>query len=843
MEPRTSKLRRVAAVAALLCFGFFLQAYFLRSYPQPILFGDPGAYYIVGQKLQQAVARLGSGEDLTTVFESVRGFLYFAGVGSVYGLIDALLPQDIPAFRVVLSAFNTLTMLGVFFLAKRLSGSFAGGLLALALAAIYPPFSVQTGRLFPDPVTGCLFVWSAYFYVRGVRDESRGSMFASGLTLTAGLFVRSQLIDYVLVLLLLALAASARWWWGTHRKLAGALVLGALPFTMLWLGIVHVVGDDLGEIEAFGNFTFQKRYPYGFWQFLETDGWMGPYRLGQEPYYEALEAAAGNDPGLLESTPRQLWFTGGYVASRARESALLVLDNVYRLYDRPANDYKCDYPFPYSAQVAYQKILIVAAVAGITVLLSQQPSLAFAFFVPGCLALLHGLSYPWLRFNVPAMPILIAGAGAFAVWAFSNRPATMKWVAAAVALAGASAALGTFFRMPAPETAHALRSAASLALLALPFVWAGAIPRGLAVSGWLFLATLTVVHDRRSPAWHETSVALGEAHQEISLSREALVRLANATETLLVLDLEIPDGNPSGVRVSLNGRALAPEALVPTMPRFGESTAAGGRNRREYRQWWAIPLKPDDLPSSAPAVLKVDVEARERGDVRLYGDRFRDQERAYEGPSFGDWPHLAQVKLEYDGDYRLPVRLPLRSAGTRSDRKSVHRIRVISLANNEGRLLWETEPISSAGPVAAAFFAYTGRRGRAALLVEGEPVLSFPLGSDEDFEIEAPPYRLCHRAAPPRAGMPYGGYVLTMSEAPRREGPIALGARFLSGMSVEPMFVSLDMRRTDAKALAELTARCGVGQEHRVVGAGRIVEAETNSYPADTGRWSVADVF
>ncbi len=201
------------------------------------------------------------------------------------------------------------------------------------------------------------------------------------------------------------------------------------------------------------------------------------------------------------------------------------------------------------------------------------------------------------------------------------------------------------------------------------------------------------------------------------------------------------------------------------------------------------------------------------------------------------------MKLEYDGDYRLPVRLPLRSAGTRSDRESVHRIRLISLANNEGRLLWETEPIGTEERAATAFFAYTGSRGQADFLVAGAPILSFPLGSDEDFEIETSPYRLCHRAGPPRSGMPYGGYLLTMDKASGREGPVALGARFLSGMSVEPMFVSLDMRRTEATALAELAARCDVGQERHVVGVGRIVEAEANSYPKDTGRWSVAEVF
>ena len=136
---------------------------------------------------------------------------------------------------------------------------------------------------------------------------------------------------------------------------------------------------------------------------------MGPYRLEQEPYYKAMEAKAADDPELLESYPRQLVFTAGYVASRPSASALMFLDNIYRLYDRPANDYKWDYPFSYSIQIVYQKFLLVAAIAGLVVVLSRRPSWAFVFFIPVCLALLHALSYQWPRFNQPAMPILIAG--------------------------------------------------------------------------------------------------------------------------------------------------------------------------------------------------------------------------------------------------------------------------------------------------------------------------------------------------------------------------------------------------------------------------------------------------
>ncbi|HEY7700120.1 MAG TPA: glycosyltransferase family 39 protein, partial [Vicinamibacteria bacterium] len=199
---------RLAPVLLLLSGGFAIQVHFLSSYPQPILFGDPGAYYVVGQKFQQAAARIGEGESLASVFDSVRGLLYFAGVGSLYAAIDALRPKDIDHFRIVLAGFNTLGMLGSFLLGRRLAGGYAGGLLALAMAALYPTFSVQTGRIFPDPVTGCAFVWSSYLYLRGVQDRSTSSMVASGLLLGTGLLIRTQLIQYVSALLVLALAAS-----------------------------------------------------------------------------------------------------------------------------------------------------------------------------------------------------------------------------------------------------------------------------------------------------------------------------------------------------------------------------------------------------------------------------------------------------------------------------------------------------------------------------------------------------------------------------------------------------------------------------------------------------------
>lgn len=848
---------RTAPVLALLAFGFALQARYLESYPQPVLFGDPGAYYVVGQKFQQAAARLVEGEALASVFDSVRGLLYFAGVGSVYAVIDALRPKDIEQLRLVLAGFNTLSMLGCFFLGRRLAGAYAGGLLALAMASVYPPFSVQTGRIFPDPITGCSFVWSAFFYLRGVQQKSAASMLAAGLALGGGLLIRSQLILYVGVLLALALLATAPWWWRSHRMLSLALALGFLPAAVLWIVIVRAVGGDLKQIEAFGNFTFQQRYPYGFWQFLDTDGFMGPYRLGQEPYHQALEAEAAASPELLASYPRQLAFTLSYVSSRGSESLLLFLDNIYRLFDRPANDYKWDYPFAYPRQVIYQRALLLLAVAGIAALLAASPASAGVFFIPACLALLHGLSYPWPRFNQPAMPILIASAGAFVVWAARERGRRAVAIALVVLLsASVLLVVAASARMIVPELARVLRFLGIACGIAAPLAYAAFASRShRAFAGLgLGLVVLAGAHELRSRTWHETELRLGgdtvEIQQSIALSSEGRRRLRQASEVFLVFDLRIPDGNPRGLAAVVNGRELAPAEWIPTMPRFGESTAAGGRDRGGYRQWWAVRLPPDVLDSSS---IQVALRSSGRAPIVAYGDRFREQESWYEGPSFGDWPHLAAVKLEYDGDYRLPVRRRLESAGTssfvvsrdgsRSESPGVHRIRLLELGTNEGRLSWETAPARASGEAAIGFFAYSGKAGSATMFLEQTPAITFPLGSASDFEVDFPPRRLCHRAEPARGDMAYGGYVLFVPVA--RQGPMALTVRFLSGMSAEPLFFSLDQRQ-DKDRLSALIARCrhpsGAVSIKAIEGVGRILDATANHYPEDTGRWSVVSV-
>ncbi len=116
--------------------------------------------------------------------------------------------------------------------------------------------------------------------------------------------------------------------------------------TVPFRAIVSAVGDDLSVVENFGFFAFQRQqsYPYGFWMYLDSDGWVGPYGIKTYPFYKDMVAEASErDPNLMRSKSRQLAFTARYVTARAFESTLLILDNLYRMHVQPANDFRWEY--------------------------------------------------------------------------------------------------------------------------------------------------------------------------------------------------------------------------------------------------------------------------------------------------------------------------------------------------------------------------------------------------------------------------------------------------------------------------------------------------------------------
>jgi hypothetical protein len=440
--------------------------------------------------------------------------------------------------------------------------------------------------------------------------------------------------------------------------------------------------------------------------------------------------------------------------------------------------------------------------------------------------------------------------------AFRRRPAATG----AVILAGvALLLLDLVLRESFPEAARILRGASTLALLTIPFLlvrlaFAERTRDTLLVAvAWIVLATVTTAHGIRDLSWHQTELALGErtigVEQEILFSTGAWNRLRAATQSFVLFDIHAPAGDLESARVKVSDRTYPGKALFAAMPPMGESTTAGGRNPRRYRQWWALPLEPDALPRDSRS-LNISLTYEAGPAISLFGDRFRDAGRVYEGPSFGDWPNVAAPKLEYDGDYRLPVRRTLDSQGTRSyllERdgtrfaiRDVLRIRVVTLQSNEAHFRWRIAPPLEKPAAAVGFFARSQGSAMAELLVDDEPVLRFPLGTVSDFQVEDSGYRLCHQAQGLRGEHAYGGYVLALPA--RRSEPFTLMTRYRSGMSLRPLLFRVDPEG-EAASLEALAEKCGGLEGELLAGGAEIDTASRNSYPEDTGRWSVAEVY
>jgi hypothetical protein len=402
-----------------------------------------------------------------------------------------------------------------------------------------------------------------------------------------------------------------------------------------------------------------------------------------------------------------------------------------------------------------------------------------------------------------------------------------------------------------------LRLLGALALLALPFELVSRTAGGRhaarwAVAAWCCLALVVSVHAARDRLWHETHLTLGDGtlvvEQQIALPPEALARLRGAEEAYVVFDLRVPRGDPSVLSLLVGDRRYEGSALEPTMPRLPESTSTGGRAWKGYPQWWALRLDPATLPASPAEPLRIRLKAAAGADVRLGADRFGAQQRVYEGPSFGERPNMVPLKLEYDGDYRVPLAYPLDSRETRTlvgrdeltELAGVARIRLVTLERNRGWTSWRTH--AAPGPrTAFGFFAHSGVRDEATLLAGTRELLRFPLEDLGDFSIAGGEWRLCRRSLGERGGEPYGAFVLTGPTVPGE--PLELSVRFLTGMNERRMFFVLD-RRQAADELEPHFASCGVPAGVAPAdGIAQVTDATSNHYPRDTGRWGVDRVF
>ncbi len=859
--------RAVTGTAIVLALGALDAAkglYFLRHYPQAVPFD---IYYNVGLRLMRDLTGSRSLGDLWNALRAMRGLAYLGAAGVLYGPWAIWRPGDFQWMREGLAIVDALN-LG---LASALVLLWTGSRFAVAAAAVlwlvFPGYTLNLVRGYPEPLVVLCFLLSLLAFTLGERRGGLGFFALSGFLFFYSVFIRVQVMPFFMLVSGLVLAVSARWSLAPpRRRRTLALLAGAVPVIAVW-ALLRIEVDDPARLESFSFHAFQRVYPHGFWLYLDTDGWMGPYSLRQYPFYLSLVEAARGEPALLTSSARQWAFAALYVLRHLDESARTVLINLYRFFTRPTNDYKWDFPYPYGLQIAVQVFVSLVGLAGL--LRSRRAGVPWALLATYSLtfSLLYAISHVEPRYHLPVMAVLVMTA---ALWLDQARASIGIWpprrgaVTALALAAGSAAAWWPAVRLTRPGPALALHHAAVLGAAVALFLFFRAMGRGevrgvrlSAVAAGFVAAAAVLAVGSTDVGWHGRRITLtpGAAfRQRIVLGEDGRRTLQGADEAFAVFDLARVGGDQRCLRVDVNGETRGGEALFPAMPRLPLATTAGHRDPAWFAQWWGLPLDAaarQRLGDVVDVTLSSSPSCR-NADITLGAESFlRDGGRDYEGPSFGDWRKVSVYRLLYDGEHRLPVRQRRDVVERRSGRMEGRfepwredlRIGLVALKPGGARLDWETAPAREAKDTVVAFHAESGRGGEALLGVAdpgSAPELGFPLASREPFTRDAGPIRLSY--VPEKLGedRAEGLYVLRVPGSLVRVGePLRLSVRIPTRLSTDERYFAV------RPALAVADARSIMDGEpgQRLEGFGRFVDASRNSYPGDTGPWEIAAVY
>lgn len=829
-----------------------------RAYPP-----DQAGYLAGGRAIFSGLASLARNGFEAPVVEELRRWFDFFGIGVLYGAIDALKPNDLDFVRTTFACFNALTAIGVWSLTRRL-GSARAAVLALVFFMVSPAFPSGASRLYADPVTGCLIVWAVRLFVDGGR-----SSVAAGLLAGAAMLIRVQLLPWVpLGLAACSLLALLFRVGPEPRALIRRGWLGLSVPLLLFAGLSWFGLENRNDSAPKHNLPRYHYYAYGFWQYVESDGWEGPFRLKKDPYYAAMVEEARTDPGLLSSRPRQYVFAARYLSTRMDAAIPIVLGNFYRIFDRPQNPEHRGFIDPVASIWIHRLALMCAAVAAAHLYAAASPGFVAPLFILS-LGGFHALAWGWPRYAMPVLPVLLALAGlGLDLVIGSLRARWRSWLNSLAIVAGL-AVTATVLRDRAPEAAWAVGMAALLTTLVtfvrLPF--AGVSGESARVPSLLFAAGLSVVvfgNAWRDRNWHERELALQRGdvvRQEIRLAPEAVARLRASHDRYLALDLELRDPGRGPWPVRINGLDVPLEPSIPPLP---ESIPVP-REARAYPQWWLAPLTEAMLDrAERDDALVIELAIDDPLAARLKADRFRDQASIFEAPSLGDWPYAAGIKPEYDRDFRLVRRMSLSSRATTTSvvrfgatvvLPLVARIRAVELDDREGGLSFEmkrNEPDGKRVPLGpGTILGFAGRaimrgRGDAAISAVGQRLAGFEIAPFRKTVWTEGAFKLCYQDRTPDRSQSYEsrGLYLLSGPLPCAAPSCRLEVKFWPGMDDRPMGFSVEPPRSQPglDVLQQVAGECGF--EGPVEWTfDHLVDGARNSYPEDRGRWRVARIY
>lgn len=507
------------------------------------------------------------------------------------------------------------------------------GYTAGLIAAVYPGFIINSGRLYTESFATFLVCVLLALVVRGFFNSKNVipraiaiGLLSACLQLTRSILVISSLC---MIPILYAQQRAAGW-----KSGVAALLLGFACVVVPWVSFQHVAFDKGGiVVDRVGN------YNLFIGSNTQTQGWL------TFPYPDGAGIEKKSLPSLL----------GESFKANPSRFIRLMLDKPARLFQMPWNDFRTKIgAFDVGAQSLFHQFLLAFAALGLLLAMFTAPSknsptqgqIYSRLLLVGFAAIhmVYALFITVPRYAITAMPCIIAfsAAGIAALLALLVDPKARRVsVALTVATIILSGVLHNNLVQPLLDSgivsnailALGVQSAVKLCLLSIWFVilWAALratsgyrrIARVVAVGFFLVAIPLVVLPSRAAGRWYEWQKRLGDKPVTQTLSVPAHI---GNQQTYLMIDA---DGASSltSADVAVNGKKLT-GPIIPGLAVaqdysilqhvvngavnwegeniFNFMTKPADSSNSELRQWFLIPV-PSQVTAAAKAPLTVTV--------------------------------------------------------------------------------------------------------------------------------------------------------------------------------------------------------------------------------------------
>jgi len=407
----------IMALALLLRLWFN----FATNHPNAYSSCDAAEYL----RYSDALAKVISGQATAPMAQTLKEFVITGPSLSVFLLIANIFcgqpfsPTNSTTPLIAQSIISALTAGLIYLIARRLY-EHRSALYAGLMAAIYPAFIVNSGRLYSETLGTFIECVAAFLIVRGFFPSKTrlAENFALGASLIVLQLSRSAMIlltalSLPLIFLQSLFAGGAKNWKQAFLSLA-LLLSGALLILAPWLifekqayNKTTLVVDRIGH---YNLFTGTNTKTMGFLSY---------------PYPDGRGIEEKSFPTLIKES---------FKKSPARFLKLM-LDKPARLLKAPWNDFRAPIgPFDYKSQVALHQVILMFSLVGMLLAGAINPPAQSQDEIDGAIKtdpleknklwgrlsifLIFALNLPYLafitvpRYNLTAMPFLIVFAGA-----------------------------------------------------------------------------------------------------------------------------------------------------------------------------------------------------------------------------------------------------------------------------------------------------------------------------------------------------------------------------------------------------------------------------------------------